>query len=76
MIMQVALCMAGGMLFLVSIGAYMWVKLRMKPDGELDEYYIEFEDQHPGYARYERWSRITFAGAVAGALMLFLGVVI
>ncbi|MBE0536414.1 MAG: hypothetical protein IH624_12160 [Phycisphaerae bacterium] len=74
--MLLLLYLCGGLLFLASIIAHLWVKLRMRPGFELDEYHFEFEDHHPGYARYEKWSRITFAGAVAGALVLFLGLVL
>lgn len=64
-------------MFLISIVAHIWVKLRMRPgaDSDLDEYHYEFEDHHPGFARYEKWSRITFAAAVISALCLFLGLV-
>ncbi|HRT51161.1 MAG TPA: hypothetical protein P5279_11745 [Anaerohalosphaeraceae bacterium] len=71
--MAVFVLLTGGLLFFVAMGAHIWVKLRMRPDSDLDDYYFELEDRHPGYVRYEKWSRITFAGAVVGALMLFLG---
>ena len=66
-----------GPMFLISIIAHIWVKLRIRPgaDSDLDEYHYEFEDHHPGFARYEKWSRITFVAAVISALCLFLGLV-
>jgi hypothetical protein len=63
--------------FLISIIAHIYVKLRLRPkeDGDFDEYYHEFEDQHPDFAKYEKWSRITFTAAVISALVLFLALV-
>ena len=67
----------GSGLFLVSVIGHIYVKIRLRPqDSELDEYYYEFEDQHPAIARYTKWSRITFAGAAVGALLLFLTIAI
>ena len=64
--------MVAGPVFLVSIAVYVYVQLRMKPDSnELDDYYWEVEDRHPGLAKYNQWSRITFAIAVIAALILF-----
>ena len=64
--------------FLVSVLGHIFVKIRMRPgeDSDLDDYYHEFEDQHPGLAKYDKWSRITLTGAVIGALGLFLGMVL
>ena len=65
----------GGLLFLVSAAAHLYVRLRLRPrdDSDLDDYYHEFEDQHPQYARYTRWLQITLGGAVLGILLLFFG---
>jgi len=69
--------LVGGLLFLASAGAYLYVRLRLRPgeDSDLDDYYHEFEDQHPEYSRYTRWSQITLGGAAMGILLLFLGAV-
>jgi hypothetical protein len=45
-------------------------------DSDLDDYYYELEDMHPGYAKYTRWLHITLSGAILGALLLFLAVVL
>lgn len=75
--MDVILYVIAGPLFLVSIAAHFYVRLRLRPDEtDLDDYYHEFEDQQPGYARYAKWSRITFAAAALGVLLLFLAAVI
>jgi hypothetical protein len=68
------LYMAGGFLFLASLAAHLYVRVRLRPrnDAELDDGYYEFEDLHPGYARYTRWLRITIGGAALGIALLFL----
>jgi hypothetical protein len=72
-----SLYMAGGFLFLGSLIAHIYVRVRLrpKPDSDLDDCYYEFEEQHPQYALYSKWLRITISGAALGALLLFLGVV-
>ncbi len=64
--------------FLVSVLGHICVKIWMRParDSGLDDYYHEFEDQHPGLAKYEKWSKITLTGAIIGMLGLFLGLVL
>ena len=65
---------AAGPMFLISIAAHIYVKLRMRPkqDSDFDDYYYEFADSHPDFAKYTKWSQITFAAAVLSALLLFL----
>lgn len=66
----------GGIVFVTSLMAHAYVRLTLRPrdDSDLDDYYHEFEDQHPGYARYDRWLRLTMAGATAGVLLFFLAI--
>jgi hypothetical protein len=73
--MLVLLYIAGGFLFLASAAAHLYVRWRLRPreDSDLEDYYHEFEDQHPEYAKYTRWLQITLGGAVLGILMMFLG---
>ena len=73
--MDTVLYIVAGPLFLVSIAAHFYVKLRLRPKNDEDDYY-EFEDQQPAVARYARWSRITFAAATVGVLLLFIATVI
>jgi hypothetical protein len=75
--MKIILLSIGGLLFVVSIAAHIYVKLKLRPgqDSGFDDVYWEFEDTHPGFAKYSRLSRITFIGMVAGALLLFLAVI-
>ena len=75
--MDVVLYIIAGPLFMVSITAHFYVRLRLRPDdAELDNYYHEFEDQQPGYARYAKWSRITFLGATLSVLLLFVAAMV
>jgi len=72
---DVFLIIMGGLLFLVSIAAHLYVKLRLRPkDEDLEEVYYEFEDQQPEIVRYDKWLRITFVGAMVGILLLFVAV--
>jgi len=77
--MDAVLYIIAGPLFLISIAAHFYVKLRLRPkenpDSE-DDYYYEFEDQQPDVARYLLWSRLTFAAATIGVLLLFIAAVI
>ena len=77
--MDAVLYIIAGPLFLISIAAHFYVKLRMRPkedpDSE-DDYYYEFEDQQPEVARYLMWSKLTFAAAAVGVLLLFIAAVI
>ena len=76
--MKIVLCMIAAPLFLIAVGAHIYVKIKLNPkdDPELDDYYYEFEDSHPGLAKYHKWSRITFTAAVLTALLLFIAAVI
>ncbi len=76
--MDTLLYIIAGPLFLISIGAHFYVKIRLRPkeNSDLEDYYYEFEEHHPDYANYLKWSRITFIAAAVGALLLFIAVVI
>ena len=78
MIVLKLLYIVGGILFLLSLAAHIYVRIRMRPrdDSELDNYYYEFEDLHPEYAAYTKWLRITLGGAALGIALLFLVFVI
>jgi len=75
--MDTILYIISGPLFLISFAGYLYVKLSLKPKegSDLDDYYYEFEDQHPALAKYTKWSKITFTVAVIAALLLFLALV-
>ena len=77
--MDAVLYIIAGPLFLISITAHFYVKLRMRPKEDPDsqeDYYYEFEDQQPDVARYNKWSRITFAATAIGVLLLFVAMAI
>src|SRR4030042_790933 len=60
-----ALYIVGGFLFLLSLIAYVYVRVRLRPreGSDLDDYYHEFEEQHPEYARYTKWMQLSLGGA-------------
>jgi hypothetical protein len=72
------LCTIGLLLLLLSSAGWVYVRFRLKPkdDSELDDYHWEFEEQHPQYARYLKWSKITFAGLCLSVLLLFIAAII
>jgi hypothetical protein len=77
--MDAVLYIIAGPLFLISIAAHFYVKLRLRPKEDPnseDDYYYEFEDQQPDVARYLKWSRLTFATAAISVLLLFIAAVI
>jgi hypothetical protein len=75
--MDTILYIVAGPLFLISIAAHFYVKLRLRPKEDPDSQdYHEFEDQQPEFANYARWSRITFAAAALSVLLLFVAAVI
>ena len=76
--MDTYLYIIAGPLFLISIVAHFYVKIRLRPkeNSDLEDYYYEFEEQHPDYANYLKWSRITFTAAAVSALLLFLAMII
>jgi hypothetical protein len=71
--MSILLIIAGP-LFVISVVAHIYVKLRLNPkdSSDLDDYYYEFEDQHPSYAKYKKWSKITFTAVVVSMLLLLI----
>ena len=77
-VMNAVLYIIAGPLFLISITAHIYVKIRLSPKGDsgLDDYYYEFEEQHPGLAKYTKWSKITLTATVISALLIFVATVI
>lgn len=76
--MRALICIIAGVLFVVSTGAYIYVRIRLRPkDGsDLDDWYYEFEEQHPEYAKYLRWSKITFTAVIISMLLMFIALMI
>jgi len=65
-------------IFLLAIIAHIIVKIKLRPkdDSNFDEYHYGFEDHPPGFAKYSKWSQITFTIAVISALLLFIAIAI
>lgn len=72
--LSVLIILIAGPLFLVSMAGYIYLRLKVRPkyDEQLDDYYYEFEEQCRPLALYNKWSKITLAGAALGALLLFV----
>ena len=72
--MDTVIYIIAGPLFLISLAAHLYVKVRLRPkdDSDFDDYYHEFEDLHPGFARYTKWSKITFIATAIAVLLLFV----
>lgn len=71
---SVLMIILGGLLFIISMAGYFYIRIKLKPkyDKELDDYYYEFEEQCESLADYNKWSNITLTGAAIGALLLFI----
>lgn len=74
--MDTVIYIIAGPLFLISLAAHLYVKVRLRPkdDSDFDDYYHEFEHRHPGFARYTKWSKITFIATAIAVLLLFVAV--
>ena len=75
---KLMLILISGLLFTASAAAHLYAKVRLRPreDSDLDDYYHEFEDQHPGLARYNAWCRVTLTGVIIAMLLMFLAIVL
>ena len=75
---KVLMILFAGSLFITSAAGHFYAKLRLRPreDSDLDAYYHEFEDRHPGLARYNAWCRVTLTGVIVAMLLMFLAVVL
>ncbi len=76
--MKTILLIIAAPLFLISLAAFLYVQIRLRPrpGSDWEDYYHEFEDQHPAVARYNKFSNLTFALVSIAALLLFLSLVI
>jgi len=75
--MDTVIYIIAGLLFLGSAAGHLYVRIYLQPreGSDLDDWYYEFEEGHPAYARYLKWSRITFVAAAVGVLLFFLAAV-
>ena len=74
--MRFWLVILGGSGLVLGAVAHLYVRLRMKPPEDLDDYYHEFEEQHPAYRRYLQWRQWTMGVASLGTMLLFLALVL
>lgn len=73
--LRVALLLIGCPMFALSMTYYIYVKIKQKPKEDLDDYYYEFENQHPDLDKYYRKTTIAFTIAIISMLMVFLAVI-
>jgi len=68
------ICIIAGPVFLLALGAHIYIKLhfRIDKDSDFDDYYHEFEDSHPQLVQQKKWSQATFTIAAIAALLLFI----
>jgi len=75
--MKALIYIIAGPLFLISFAAYLYLQSKLKSINEdLDDIYYEFEDHDPTLAKYNRFSKITFALASISVLLLFLALIL
>ena len=76
--MQAVIIIIAAPLFIIAFFAHFYVKLFLRPgkDFDLDDYYHEFEDQHPQLEKYQKLSRLTFTAACITALLLFIALIL
>jgi hypothetical protein len=75
--MDAILYIIAGPLFLISVAGYIFVKVRLRPtDPDLEDYYHEFEDQHPEYAKYLKWSKVAFTLVIISMLLLLIAMAV
>lgn len=76
--MSAVIYIIAGPMFVVSFGSYLYLsrKLKKEYDPDLDDYYYEVEDRHPALAKYNKWSKITFAIAALSVLLLFIAALV
>ena len=72
------ICLIAGPVFLLALGAHIYIKLKFKigRDSDFDDYYHEFEDSYPQLAQQKKWSQASFTIAAIAALLLFIAAVL
>jgi len=61
-----------GFLLVASLVAHVFIRAKLKPQADdLDDYYHEFEDDHPKVLKYEKYSKIASGITAVSLLILF-----
>ena len=78
LILKLILLFIGVLLFLAGVIGYIYVRFKYKPmiAKELEDYYYEFEDQHPGLQKYDKLSSLAMITTTVGVLLLFVVIAI
>jgi hypothetical protein len=77
-IVKLILLFIGVLLLLGGFISFIYIRINLKPNyiKNLDDYYYEFEDQHPGLQKYDRLSSLAKITIAIGVLFLFIVFVI
>ena len=77
-IIKILLLFIGVFLFLGGIFFYIYIRIKLKPmlSKDLEDYYYEFEDQHPGLQKYDKLSNLAKMTSVMGVIFLFIVIAI
>jgi len=72
--MDTVIYIIAGPLFLISLAAHLYVKVRLRPkdDSDFDDYYHEFEDLHPGFREIYEMVKNHFIATAIAVLLLFV----
>lgn len=73
--MRIGLLLIGAPLFVIALSAYVYIRLVLRVEDDLDGVYYEFEEQHEGYALFLKWEKRCLTLASLAALLLFLALV-
>lgn len=73
MILHTFLIIGGGFLFIAGCVGYGMTVFLLRPKSEeLDDYYYELEDQHPGLQRYHFWKRLFLVMIIISMLLMMI----
>lgn len=73
--MRTGFLVIGAPLFVIALAGYIYARLFLRVQDDLEEVYHEFEEQQVDYARYLRWEKTCLTTACLAALLLFLALV-
>ena len=72
---QTILILVSGLMFIICSAGFIYVKIKMRPNDDIDEYHFEFEDHHPGLQKYNKYYNLFISGIVISMLLLFISLI-
>ena len=73
---RIILLISGCLGFIASVAYYLYVKVKLRPRDELDDYYYEFEENCPALRDYEQKLSLAITTAAVSMLAIFLAAVL